>query len=232
MKGRLLAWDPVEQKEAWRVEHAGTWNGGTLTTSGNLVFQGTSDGEFVAFGADDGERLWSFPAQTGIVAPAMSYELDGEQYVSVNAGWGGAFALVFGEFVRAESMPNVSRVLTFKLGANGSLPEVDWQKHVVFDPPEQTASAETIRAGYSLYQDICLGCHGLNAVSGMLIPDLRGSAYIHDQTAFDSVVLGGALRANGMAAFGEQISKEESASLRAYVVDQAWRGKKLADASP
>ena len=232
VKGRLLAWDPVEQKEAWRVEHAGTWNGGTLTTSGNLVFQGTSDGEFVAFGADDGERLWSFPAQTGIVAPAMSYELDGEQYVSVNAGWGGAFALVFGEFVRAESMPNVSRVLTFKLGANGSLPEVDWQKHVVFDPPEQTASAETIRAGYSLYQDICLGCHGLNAVSGMLIPDLRGSAYIHDQTAFDSVVLGGALRANGMAAFGEQISKEESASLRAYVIDQAWRGKKLADASP
>ena len=76
---------------------------------------------------------------------------------------------------------------------------------VVFDPPEQTASAETIRKGYSTYQDVCLGCHGLNAVSGLLIPDLRGSAYLHDQAAFDSVVLDGALRANGMAAFGEQL---------------------------
>ncbi len=229
VKGRLLAWDPVAQKEAWVVEHPGTWNGGTLTTAGNLVFQGTSNGEFVAFRADDGKRLWSFPTQTGVVAPAMTYELDGEQYVSVNVGWGGAFALVFGEYVRAESMPNVSRVLTFKLGEDGSLPEVDWQKNVVFDPPEQTASAETIRKGYSTYQDVCLGCHGLNAVSGLLIPDLRGSAYLHDQAAFDSVVLDGVLRAKGMAAFGAQLDAEDSEAIRAYVIQQAWRGKALAE---
>ncbi|MEM9177586.1 MAG: PQQ-dependent dehydrogenase, methanol/ethanol family [Myxococcota bacterium] len=229
VKGRLLAWDPVAQEEAWRVEHPGTWNGGTLSTGGNLVFQGTSNGEFVAFRADDGERLWSFPAQTGIVAPAMTYALDGEQYVSVNVGWGGAFALVFGEYVRAESMPNVSRVLTFKLGADGSLPEVEWQKQVEFQPPPQTASAETIRKGYAVYQDVCLGCHGLNAVSGMLIPDLRGSGFIHDQAAWDTVVRDGALRANGMASFGEQIDAEESAAIRAYVIQQAWRGKALAE---
>jgi len=232
VKGRLVAWNPVAQREAWRVEHPGTWNGGTLTTAGNLVFQGTADGEFVAFRANDGERLWSFPAQTGIVAPAMTYELDGEQYVSVNVGWGGAYALVFGEYVRAESMPNVSRVLTFKLGAEGSLPEVEWEKRVAFDPPAQTASAETIREGFGLYQDICLGCHGLNAVSGMLIPDLRGSAYLHDQTAWDAVLRDGALRANGMAAFGEQIDAEESAAIRAYVIQQAWRAKTLSEATP
>ena len=232
VKGRLLAWDPVQQKEAWRVEHPGTWNGGTLTTAGNLVFQGTSNGELVAFRANDGERLWSFPTQTGVVAPAMTYELDGEQYVSVNVGWGGAFALVFGEYVRSESMPNVSRVLTFKLGADGALPEVEWQKRVAFDPPEQTASPGTIRKGYSIYQDVCLGCHGLNAVSGLLIPDLRGSAYLHDQTAFDSVVRDGALRKNGMAAFGEQLDAEETAAIRAYVIQQAWRGKALAENAP
>ena len=232
VKGRLLAWDPVQQEEAWRVEHPGTWNGGTLTTAGNLVFQGTSNGELVAFRANDGERLWSFPTQTGVVAPAMTYELDGEQYVSVNVGWGGAFALVFGEYVRSESMPNVSRVLTFKLGADGALPEVEWQKRVAFDPPEQTASPETIRKGYSIYQDVCLGCHGLNAVSGLLIPDLRGSAYLHDQTAFDSVVRDGALRKNGMAAFGEQLDAEETAAIRAYVIQQAWRGKALAEDAP
>ncbi|MCP4828092.1 MAG: PQQ-binding-like beta-propeller repeat protein, partial [Proteobacteria bacterium] len=127
MQGRLLAWDPVAQKEAWRVEHRGPWNGGTLATAGNLVFQGTADGKFVAFSADTGETLWSFPTQTGVVAAPVTYAIDGEQYVSINVGWGGAFALVFGEFVQAESLPNVSRVLTFKLGAKGALPPVEWQ---------------------------------------------------------------------------------------------------------
>ena len=227
IKGRLVAWDPRTQKEAWRVEHKGPWNGGTLTTAGNLVFQGTADGRFVAFSADEGERLWEFPAQTGVVAPATTFELDGEQYVSVNAGWGGAFALVFGEFVQAESMPNVSRVLTFKLGASGKLPEVDWHKLVRFDPPAQTASPELIREGYALFQDTCMGCHGLNAVSGLLIPDLRGSAYLHQPAAWDSVVRGGALRERGMASFAEQVSDHESDAIRAYVIQQAWRAKQL-----
>ena len=232
VKGRLVAWDPSKQEEAWRVEHPGTWNGGTLSTAGDLVFQGTSNGEFVAFRADNGERLWSFPSQTGIVAPPMTFEIDGEQYVSVNVGWGGAFALVFGEYVQAESMPNVSRVLTFKLGSTGTLPEVEWTRRVEFNPPAQQADAATIREGYSLYQDICLGCHGLNAVSGLLIPDLRGSAYIQNQVAWDSVLRDGALRANGMAAFGEQIDAEESAAIRAYVIQQAWRGQALAEGKP
>ena len=230
IKGRLVAWDPRTQKEAWRVEHSGTWNGGTLSTGGGLVFQGTADGQFVAFRAEDGERLWSFPAQTGIVAPAMTFELDGEQYVSLNVGWGGAYALVFGEFVTAESMPNVSRVLTFKLGEDGQLPEVEWKKNVEFNPPPQTASAETIREGYGVYQDVCMGCHGLNAVSGMLIPDLRGSAYLHNQEAWDSVVRNGALRKNGMAAFAKQVSADQSAAIRAYIIQQAERGLALEQA--
>jgi PQQ-dependent dehydrogenase (methanol/ethanol family) len=225
--GRLLAWDPVNQREAWHVEHKGTWNGGTLTTAGNLVFQGTADGRFVAFRADNGKRLWDFPAQTGIVAPAMTYEIDGEQYVSVNAGWGGAFALVFGEFVQADSVPNVSRVLTFKLGADRQLPPVDWEPTVVFNPPKQTASPETLREGFALYQDTCITCHGLNAVSGLLLPDLRGSGYLHDAKAWDDVVRGGALRARGMAAWNEVLDEKQSEAIRAYVIQQAWRGLEL-----
>ena len=128
MAGRLVAWDPKTQTEAWRVEHRGAWNGGTLTTAGGLVFQGTADGKLKAFTADAGDFLWEFATQTGVVAPPMTYELDGEQYVSVNVGWGGAFALVFGEFVQAASVPNVARVLTFKLGADGQLPEPPWKR--------------------------------------------------------------------------------------------------------
>ena len=227
MKGRLLAWDPVTQREAWRVEHDGPWNGGTLTTAGNLVFQGTADGKFVAYRADNGERLWDFPTQTGVVAPPMTYAIDGEQYISVNVGWGGAYALVFGEFVTPESLPNVSRVLTFKLGADGKLPQPDWQPRVVFNPPAQTGSEESIREGYALYQDICMGCHGLNAVSGLLIPDLRGSAYLHDPAGWNAVVRDGALKANGMAAFGQWLDESQAAAIRDYIIQQARRGQSL-----
>jgi PQQ-dependent dehydrogenase (methanol/ethanol family) len=194
ISGRLVAWDPKTQKEVWRVQHSGSWNGGTLSTAGNLVFQGTADAKFVAYTADQGESLWEFPTQTGVVAPAMTFEIDGEQYVTISVGWGGAFALVFGEYIQAESMPNVSRVLTFKLGASKQLPEPDWRPTVVFNPPKQTAAPEAISKGHALYQGICMGCHGLNAVSGLLIPDLRASAFIHDAVGWDSVVRGVALK--------------------------------------
>ena len=225
--GRLLAWDPRAQAAAWQVEHAGSWNGGTLTTAGNLVFQGTADAKFVAYTADTGERLWDFATQTGVVAPPMSYEIDGEQYISVNVGWGGAFALVFGEFVQAESLPNVSRVLTFKLGAKGRLPEVDWKPTVVFDPPEQQADADTIVAGHRLYQDTCMGCHGLNAVSGLLVPDLRASAFLHDEAGWNGVVRDGLLSGKGMPAMGNVIDVDESEAIRAYVIQEAWRAQRL-----
>ena len=68
--GRLIAWDPVQQKEAWRQEHVSPWNGGTLTTAGNLVFQGTADGRFMAYDAKTGEKLWESPIGTGVVAGA------------------------------------------------------------------------------------------------------------------------------------------------------------------
>lgn len=225
--GRLLAWDPVKQEEAWRVEHKGPWNGGALSTAGNLVFQGTADGNLVAYTADSGRKLWEFPTQTGVVAPPIAYEIDGEQYISVNVGWGGAFALVFGEYVQAQSLPNVSRVLTFKLGAEGQLPDVEWQRTVVFNPPALTASKEVLKEGHLLYQDVCMGCHGLNAVSGLLIPDLRGSAYLWDAKGWDEVVREGKLRDRGMAAFGEHVNAQQSAAIRAYVTQQAHRGAAL-----
>ncbi len=227
LRGRLLAWDPVKQAEAWRVEYKGPWNGGILSTAGNLVLQGTADGKLVAYRADTGEQLWDFATQTGVVAPPISYELDGEQYISVNVGWGGAFALVFGEYVQPQSLPNVSRVLTFKLGATGTLPEVTWRPTVTFNPPVQTADKATIRQGLAGYQDICMGCHGLNAVSGLLIPDLRGSGYLWDEKAWDSVVLGGSLRNRGMASFANNLSAQRSHAIRAYVIAQAQRALAL-----
>ena len=91
--GRLLAWDPVKQKEAWRAEYVAPWNGGTLTTAGNLVFQGTADGRFIAYNATTGEKLWETPVGTGVVAAPATYTIDGKQYVSIAVGWGGVFGI-------------------------------------------------------------------------------------------------------------------------------------------
>ena len=92
--GRLLAWDPVAQKEVWRVEHVSPWNGGTLTTAGNLVFQGSADGRFVAYDAKTGKKVWETPTGTGVIAAPSTYLVDGKQYVSIAVGWGGAYGSV------------------------------------------------------------------------------------------------------------------------------------------
>lgn len=87
--GELLAWNPVRQKAAWRVTYPIVEGGGVLATAGNLVFEGRGDGVFAAYRASDGKQLWTFDAGTGIMAPPVTYTVDGIQYVSVLAGWGG-----------------------------------------------------------------------------------------------------------------------------------------------
>jgi mono/diheme cytochrome c family protein len=127
-------------------------------------------------------------------------------------------------------MPNVSRVLTFKLRADGQLPDVDWTPNVVFNPPPRTASPEAEEAGFALYQDTCTGCHGLNAVSGLLVPDLRGSGLIHDADSWDKVVREGILAKRGMAGFADYLNREQSEAIRAYIIREAHRGKELQEA--
>ena len=91
MQKMLIAWDPVAQQEIWSTpDTPGLQDGGVLTTAGNLVFQGTASGHFIAYRADTGEKLKDIEAGTGIMAGAMTYALDGEQYVAVMAGFGGA----------------------------------------------------------------------------------------------------------------------------------------------
>src|SRR4030095_987683 len=90
-QGRLIAWDPVAQKEVWRVERAGPANGGALSTAGGLVFQGTGTGEFTAIAAETAQQPWSSPTQTGVLAAPVSYEVDGKQYVAILVGSGGSW---------------------------------------------------------------------------------------------------------------------------------------------
>ena len=221
VKGKLVAWDPLRQKQVWAVEYPGPWNGGTLSTAGNLVFQGTAGGSFNAYRADSGQKLWSFPAQTGVMAGPITYQLNGEQYVAVLAGWGGVFPLVAGEVsFKSGHVRNVSRMLVFKIGGKASLPplpEVEPQK---LNPPPSTASEASIHKGEQLFQRYCAACHGDVAVSGGITPDLRYSGTLASDQWF-YVVLGGLLQQNGMVSFKKELSREDASDIRAYVIFRA-----------
>ena len=221
VKGKLVAWDPIRQKQAWAVERPGPWNGGTLATAGNLVFEGTAAGQFEAYRADTGQKVWSFDAQTGVMAGPVTYTVKGEQYVAVLAGWGGVFPLVAGEVAfKSGRVRNVSRMLAFKIGGTAKLPPLPAQETLQLQPPPSTASAAQIRRGEAVFQRFCSGCHGDVAVSGGLLPDLRYSAFLKNDRWF-AIVRDGLLKSEGMVGFGQEVSQEDAAAIRNYVIFRA-----------
>jgi quinohemoprotein ethanol dehydrogenase len=219
--GRLVAWDPVQQKEVWKVDRPGPWNGGILATAGNLVFEGTASGNFEAYRADKGEKVWSFAAQTGVMAGPVAYTVDGQQYVAVLAGWGGVFPLVAGEVsFKSGRVRNISRMLAFKIGGKANLPELAKLDDPVLNPPPATADAATVKNGEQLFQRYCAACHGDVAVGGGVLPDLRYSSTLASDQWFD-IVLGGKLKKTGMASFAKELSRKDATDIRAYVIFRA-----------
>jgi quinohemoprotein ethanol dehydrogenase len=229
LRGMLVAWDPVAQKARWTVEHPGPWNGGLLATGGGLVFQGTTGSEFNAYDAANGKKLWSFAAQTGVVAPPVTYTVNGEQYVAVLAGWGGAYALsVDGDLInRKAPVRNISRLLVFKLGGIAKLPAEPALADLPLDPPPSTASPEMIAVGQTKYGRYCAVCHAPGAVGSTVLPDLRRAGSLESAQAWNAVVEGGALKDNGMASFKGSLSKDEIEAIRAYVIKRANEDKAI-----
>jgi len=229
VKGKLVAWDPVKQEARWTVEFPGPWNGGLLATGGGLVFQGNSSSEFAAYAAGSGEKLWSFAAQTGIVAPPVTYTVDGEQYVAVLAGWGGAYAITAdgGLINDAGPVRNVSRLMVFKLGGTAALPEEKPLVALPLDPPPSRASAETIALGATKYARYCAVCHAPGAVGSTVLPDLRRSGTLGNAESWQAVVHDGILKDNGMVSFKDSLSKDEIDAIRAYVIQRANEDKAI-----
>lgn len=223
LKGYLLAWDPVAQEEAWRVEHGGPWNGGVLATAGGLVFQGNRNGCFAAYDAETGEKLWERDAQTGIVAAPVSYEIDSEQYIAVVAGWGGVLPLALGELAHMDDGPQVnrSRVLVYKLKGGAALPEPYGLIRAKSKPPEQFGTDDEIALGAVRYARYCAGCHGDTAVSGGVLPDLRYSRALSEPDTWNLIVRDGALSGLGMVSFVDELDEAETAAIRAYVTKRA-----------
>jgi len=219
---QLLAWDPVKQSARWASEIGPVAGGGVLSTAGNLIFQGGANGALQARNASTGELLWSHDSQTTVMAAPISYAIDGEQYIAVAVGFGGGAAAEAGPIMHGRNIPNLSRVLVYKLGANQELPPVPEQNKQLPKPAPVTANADSIQQGQVLYHRHCGYCHGDGLRTGGLTPDLRYSGQaVHD--SWQNIVLGGVLEARGMVSFAPYLSEQEAENIRQYVLSEADR---------
>lgn len=221
--GSLVAWDPVANKPRWKVDYPTPWNGGTMTTAGNLVFQGTALGEFRAYAADTGKQLFAYPVGTGVMAGAATYMVGNTQYVAILAGRGGALPLSIGYAIgRARDVPNRPRLLVFKLGGKAQLPGTATASAAPLPPlPATTGTPQQVAQGQALFGRFCQVCHGASAGGGGVLPNLQHSATLGDPDTWKSILIDGALKDQGMVSFARVMTPEQAQLVRLYIIDEA-----------
>ncbi|CAE7565505.1 qbdA [Symbiodinium necroappetens] len=220
IKGFLAAWDPVTQREVWRVQHATAWNGGLLSTAGDLIFQGRADGQFAAYTADTGELVWESPVHVGIIAAPVSYSIDGEQYITVVAGWGGAYGLASGAPRHRNNVLSEGRILTYKLGGKAELPTPEVTYLAVPTPPAMDYTAEQQQHGQDLFHQYCAVCHGPGVGTAGPVANLMYAGQ-ETHSIWDAIVVGGAYAEKGMPSFNHALTASDAQDIRAYVIERA-----------
>jgi quinohemoprotein ethanol dehydrogenase len=216
--GTLQAWDPVRQERVWEVPLEVRTNGGTLTTAGDLVFQGQGDGLFKAYHAATGAELWSVDLGLGITAPPITYSVEGTQYVALLVGFGGGAA------VRASPGNRVwpygqqtRRLVAFSLEGELRVPEQPETTPVLpLAAPDFQVDPALAEVGASRYSGRCSVCHSTPGQSAGMAPDLSASAVVLDGQAFQQVVREGARTPLGMPRYSE-LTDEQLLALRHYI---------------
>ncbi len=214
-KGMLVAWDPVKQEARWTIEQPWPWNGGTLATAGNLMFQGDPYGIFRARAADSGKELWSFDSQRGIMAGPVTYRANGEQYVAVLAGYGGSMGMATASEWMRRPPPN-GVLLAFKIGGTGKLAPLPAIEPRPLVTSRETFTAAQLAEGEAQYFAFCTICH-----NGPVNPDLTRSPVAANAEAWRAVVMEGALADNGMIGFRPWLTPEQGEAIRGYILTQA-----------
>jgi quinohemoprotein ethanol dehydrogenase len=218
----LQAWDPVKMELVWSIPQDVFWNAGTLTTGGNLVFQGRSDGKLFAYHAETGEIRWTFDAGLGISAPPITYKINSRQYISLLVGFGGGYARGGWEAHKLgwSYRMHIRRLITFSLEGKAVMPPLPppfFPKPIV--DPKFDIDHELAAQGEQLYWG-CFNCHGDKMFGGGMAPDLRASAVPLDKAAFTATVRGGVRIGMGMPAYPDMSDKELEA-LRHFIRKKA-----------
>ena len=225
--GSLQAWDPVRQELAWEVPLGGLWNPGTMTTAGNLVFQGRVDGTLAAHDAASGSTLWTFDVGSGISAPPITYAINGRQYVALLVGWGGVMAAVGGAEGASHGWAygvHPRRLVAFSLDGAVSLPT---SPPPMVPAPIAAADFDVdptlLPRGGTEYAGLCELCHGRGAIAAGVTPDLRASRVVLSDIAFATVVRDGSRVAQGMPAYPE-LTEDQLLAIRHYIRYAAEQG--------
>jgi len=218
--GSLLAWDPLRQEPAWEVPMDGLWNAGTMTTAGNLVFQGRTDATFAAHDARSGATLWASDVGSGISAPPITYMIDGRQYIALLVGWGGVWAGIGSAQAAAPGWAygvHPRRLVAFSLGGDTELPpSPPPEVPVPLAAPDFAVHEDLLRSGASAYSVGCGSCHGGDLVAGGQAPDLRASRVVLSDIAFATVVRDGSRQTRGMPAYPE-LTDDQLLAMRHYI---------------
>jgi quinohemoprotein ethanol dehydrogenase len=214
--GSLIAWNPQTQTQAWIQPHKELWNAGTLTTAGNLVFQGLADGTFNAYDAANGNKLWSFNAGLGISAPPITYKIKGKQYIALLVGWGGAFAGVGNKNLGWDYNRHTRRLIVFALDGKATVPQ---QPPPYFPKPLYDSGfvvkKELAEKGKNIYWQ-CFACHGSNAEAKGMAPDLRASPIVLSQQMLTMVLREGIKGKMGMPVYKE-LTDEDILAIQHFI---------------
>ena len=221
-RGVLRAVDPKTGTIAWEQPGTNVWDGGVMSTAGNLVFRGDAAGFLNVYAADSGRLLKRIEVGTSIMAAPMTYRVAGQQYVAVMAGYGGG--VLYSPFPpdsAAYRYGNQGRIVAFRLDG-GSVPKPSPVRETPApDPPVREGTPAQVAQGAVLYSRFCSRCH----VFGRgILPDLRRMSPTTQQLFYE-IVLKGAYQAKGMARWDDVLSDSDAQAIHAYLVDQAWQAR-------
>ncbi|EGD58272.1 Pyrrolo-quinoline quinone [Novosphingobium nitrogenifigens DSM 19370] len=221
----LKAWDPVNHKIVWQqVTSEGNrgYDGGVLSTAGNVVVQGRGDGTLWVYNAKTGAPLKTIQTGSHIMAAPMTYKINGVQYVAVQVGYGGSgISFPIPPSSAAYRNMNTNRILVFKLGG-GEVPQPE-KRVAPFDypaPPPFKATQAQLLHGEEKFTEYCSRCHGFGPG---VTPDLsRLPPEVH--AMFKDIVLKGALASLGMAPLNDLVSEKDVEDIHAYLLDTERQG--------
>ena len=218
-RGFLRAWNPVQQRLLWEVPTQSAWDGGVLSTGGNLVIQGDVAGQINVYAADSGKRLTMLAVGTSVMAAPMSYRIAGVQYIAVMAGYGGGqIGVEYPKNSAAFRYGNAGRIVALKVGGAAVPLPAAFHEAPYPMPPAREGNAAQMAAGEILYNRYCSRCH---VMGRSVLPDLRRLSAAKHQLFYD-IVLNGLLAPAGMGRFDDVLSRPDAAAIHAYVVQESW----------